>query len=437
MKWRNQLLALFCLALFVAGGVFYFRNWVVQKPYGIILFIGEGLDTRSLAAARVAAGGADQPLTIDSLPFSALLRNYSNDSATPDAAAAASALATGTKVNNGAIATSPSGGELQSILRVARDRGHMVGLVTNGSLTAPTAASFYAHGRATDDGATAAQQLVEQAKLDVVLGGGAADFGPVDAGGTRSDERDLITELRDAGYEVVRTLQDLEDVPRWRRAKLVGLFSQSELDYAQEVQHPDDQPTLSDMVRRAIELLQYSRAGYVLVVDAALARKAHDERRSSTATSELLELDRAVAVALEYAGNKAAVFVCGDPSATGPRVPPAAETGESTTVSVTNAAVGEEGGPSAQQNASPQPSALANADPSEPASTESSPQPTPENDAPLAEPTPTPIEPAPVEPQLANVPAEDSIVFGIGMGANALHGSLEDTEIFEIIRENL
>ena len=55
MKWRNQLLALFCLALFAAGGVFYFRNWVVQKPYGIILFIGEGLDTRSLAAARAAA----------------------------------------------------------------------------------------------------------------------------------------------------------------------------------------------------------------------------------------------------------------------------------------------------------------------------------------------------------------------------------------------
>ena len=46
VKWRNQLLALFCLIVFFAFGVFYFRYWVVQKPFGIILFIGEGLGDR-------------------------------------------------------------------------------------------------------------------------------------------------------------------------------------------------------------------------------------------------------------------------------------------------------------------------------------------------------------------------------------------------------
>jgi hypothetical protein len=53
VKWRNQLLALFCLFLFLAFGVFYFKYWVIQKPFGIILFIGEGLDAQQLAAARV------------------------------------------------------------------------------------------------------------------------------------------------------------------------------------------------------------------------------------------------------------------------------------------------------------------------------------------------------------------------------------------------
>ncbi|HEV3410692.1 MAG TPA: hypothetical protein VG095_10385 [Chthoniobacterales bacterium] len=42
MKWRNQLLALFCLIVFLGFGVLYFRHWVVQKPFGIILFVGEG-----------------------------------------------------------------------------------------------------------------------------------------------------------------------------------------------------------------------------------------------------------------------------------------------------------------------------------------------------------------------------------------------------------
>ena len=65
MKWRNQLLALFCLVVFAAFGVFYFQHWVVQKPFGIILFIGEGLTPSRLAATRVFAGGADAALSLD------------------------------------------------------------------------------------------------------------------------------------------------------------------------------------------------------------------------------------------------------------------------------------------------------------------------------------------------------------------------------------
>src|ERR1043166_907711 len=103
MKWRNQLLALFCLVLFVAFGVFYFQHWVVQKPFGIVLFIGEGLTPSRLAATRVFAGGADTPLSVDSMPHAALVTNYSNDFAAPDAAAAASTIATGVKVNNRSI----------------------------------------------------------------------------------------------------------------------------------------------------------------------------------------------------------------------------------------------------------------------------------------------------------------------------------------------
>src|SRR5207248_6803921 len=97
MKWRNQILALICLLAFAALGVLYFQNWVVQKPFGIILFVGEGLTAQRTAATRVYIGGADNRLAMDALGFSARLRNQSADFAVPDAAAAASALATGTK----------------------------------------------------------------------------------------------------------------------------------------------------------------------------------------------------------------------------------------------------------------------------------------------------------------------------------------------------
>src|ERR1043165_4385697 len=145
MKWRNQILALICLLVFAALGVLYFQNWVVQKPFGIILFVGEGLTAQRSAATRVYIGGADVPLAMDPLEVSARLRNYSMDFAVPDSAAAASALATGTRVKNGMVATAASGAALQTILEIAHEQGRGTGIVTDGALTNPTAAAFYAH----------------------------------------------------------------------------------------------------------------------------------------------------------------------------------------------------------------------------------------------------------------------------------------------------
>src|SRR5438093_3161310 len=103
MKWRNQILALLCLTIFIALGVLYFRHWVVQKPFGIVLFIGEGLTPDRMTATRLYAGGADSRLAIESLPAAALLSNYSQDFAAADEAAAATTLASGVKVNNRSV----------------------------------------------------------------------------------------------------------------------------------------------------------------------------------------------------------------------------------------------------------------------------------------------------------------------------------------------
>src|SRR5437868_15532220 len=112
MKWRNQILALICLLAFAALGVLYFQNWVVQKPFGIILFVGEGLTAQRTAATRVYIGGADNPVAMDGLGFSARLRNHSADLGVADSARAGSALATGHTVANGTIALGDPGDAL-------------------------------------------------------------------------------------------------------------------------------------------------------------------------------------------------------------------------------------------------------------------------------------------------------------------------------------
>ena len=66
------------------------------------------------------------------------------------------------------------------------------------------------------------------------------------------------------------------------------------------------------MVRRAVELLQFNRSGYFLVVDVGLMRKAAEKNNGEQTLAETMELDRALAVAQRFAGGGSTIFVCGD-----------------------------------------------------------------------------------------------------------------------------
>jgi alkaline phosphatase len=334
------------------------------------------------------------------------MRNSSADSTVPDLAAATTAIATGTKVANGRLAVDAEDHPLTNLLELARETGRMTGLITNGRLTSSTSAAFYGHTATPNKWEDIARQLVEAGDLDLILGGGAADFLPLSQGGRRSDDADLLKIAGDNGYDLSRTLTELEEVPLWRRAKLFGLFSDAELSFAEDNDASKDQPTLADMVRRGIELLQYHRGGYLLVIDTALIRKATHDKRRDVAIAEAIELDRAVAAAVEYAGAKSAIFVCNDVALPDDAVPlpsPGAESQVSGEQSTSNESITP--GPSMPEASSvPSPSPF-----------------------PLATPSPTPASTMP----------EDVLVFGTGLGAESVHGVIDNTTLFEILRDNL
>ena len=129
MRLRNNLLALAILLGFLGIGVLYVRFWVVQRPYGIIVFVSDGLVTRHLTAARLYENGAGHRLEMERLlTHSALVRNDSLQFAVPDAASAASALATGQKAKHHTVGVDERGGSISSILELARKEGRAVGL---------------------------------------------------------------------------------------------------------------------------------------------------------------------------------------------------------------------------------------------------------------------------------------------------------------------
>ncbi len=414
MKRRNLLLALALLALFAAAGVVYFRTFVQPKPFGIVVFVGEGLVSGRLTAARLYEGGADHRLAIGSLPNLALITTHAADFAVPDAASAASAIACGEKVNHRALSTDPDGGEHPTLLELARQQGRAVGLVTTGCLTDPAPAAFYAHARDCRDRDPLAAQLVDHADLDVILGGGGNDFLSKAAGGRRRDARDLVAEMSQRGYTLLATRNDLLAVDPAQGLKLFGLFAADALPSADAANGLTSPPTLSETVRAAIETLQRRAGGYLLIVDAGSIGRAALANDGEHAIQETLELDRAVSVALQYAGTKTLVLVAG---------------GEATGGMALNGYPlrGDHGVSLLGMNAEGLPSITWATGPAGPL------------------PTAAPGPPAPsgvmapaafFSPYAANV-ADDAIAAGFGPGSERLRGFQDNTFIFELVKSQL
>ena len=421
MKWRNQLLALFCLLAFAGVGVLYFQHWVIRKPFGIIVFVGEGLSPARLGPTRNYAGGAGTRLNVDSMPHAALMMNYSKDFAAPDQAAAATQIATGERVANRVLAINGDGKPIKNIVELARDHGRATGLVTDTKLTEPTSAAFYAHPTESTDFEKIAAEFVDRANIDIAMGGGGAQFLPVTKNGDRQDNRDLLLELRGNGFDIVRTRAELETIPAWRRPKLFGIFSDGDLAFTNQVQERTRQPSLSDMVRRAIQLLQYNPGGYLLVVDAGLMRKAAQENNGERTLSQTVELDRAVGTALSYGGPRSTIVVCGDVAIGGLSLNgfPFRKDSGIALLGFNSAgqpwitwATGPHGSKSYGQAKIPEKDA---------GETQQSEQP----------------EPAVFYTKSALVTVEDVVAFGSGPGTDTLQGVVESTTVFEILRDEL
>ncbi len=409
MKLRNQLLAMVCLLAFAAFGVFYVQLWVVQKPFGIILFVSDGMVARHLTAARLYEGGADHRLALESYPHLALVSNHGHDFAVPDSAAAATALSTGMKVNHLNLASQAGGKPLPTILEIAKAQGRRVGIVSTAHLTDPTPAAFYAHALDARDRDSLAVQLVERAKVDVFLGGGAIDFLPEPKGGRRKDGRDLIAAMQAQGREIVWTKAELENAAAYRTSGIVGLFSAEALAHSDQIESGSQQPSLADMVRRAIEFLQVNRTGYLLIIDAALVSRAAEKNHGERTITETIALDQAISTATKYAGENALIVAVGKHAIGGLSLngyPPRHDHG------VALVGTTASGYPSLTWATGPNGPRVAAAPP--------------EN-----------TEPAAFHMPAALNNAEDVIAIGRGDGAEKLHGFLDNTAIFQLLRDAL
>ena len=288
-----RLIVVILLTLMLGTAIF------AQEAKNVIFLVGTGLGSVQLDLARSFAGGA---LSMDEFKEQGKVKTGSANSPVPDAAAAATALATGRKTNNGLVSVLPSGEKLQSLAQVMKNKGGKVGIVTNGRVTEPVPAAFYASSlHATEEAELAEQAL--RFKPDLLLGGGRSSFRPTLFGGRRKDSLDLMLAAQIDGYAVAQTWEALENA---QGSRLLGLFANQQLPY--EIDRKEKgQPSLADMTAAALGRFNSER--FFLLVNGSRIGDASLQNDPAALILEILAFDRAVGVALEYARKHADTLV--------------------------------------------------------------------------------------------------------------------------------
>ena len=303
----------------------------------VILFIGDGMGVSTVTAARIFDGqslglsGEEHSLIFETFPHVALVKTYNTNQQVPDSAGTATAMMTGIKTRAGVINIGPQalrrdcqaalGNPLTPLGVTAGERGKSVGIVTTARLTHATPATVFARTPERDwesdrylpesDRALGCRDIAYQLThfdagggLDVVLGGGRAEFYGGGFDGNRVGEQDdLIQEWLDGGPNrtYITTQDELAQMQAAQQPgqQVLGTFSRSHMTYVAERTPDTTEPTLAEMTSAAIDLLAQAQDGFFLMVEGGRIDHGHHDGKPGYALLETQAFARAIEAALE------------------------------------------------------------------------------------------------------------------------------------------
>jgi alkaline phosphatase len=326
------------------------------KARNVIYFLGDGMGTQEITAARYYQYGAAGRMNIDRLGFTGFKTTWSVKPAAappylpdydPDSASTGTMWATGKKTIDERISQGPSsavtvpGQNFQTVLEIAKKQGKRTGNVSTAEITDATPAVLDSHisqracqspnntlatcpteTKSAGGLGSIAEQTVDH-HVDVVLGGGRGRFdatgGPISGG--PDNGKTVEQSAARQGIEEVDTAGELAalkpgDTP------VLGLFAAGNMttEWTGPVatlgdgnaahtcvttNRPADQPSLADMTRKALELLSDTRGkgndrGFFLQVEGASIDKQDHAANACAQIGETVAFDDAIGVALQF-----------------------------------------------------------------------------------------------------------------------------------------
>lgn len=310
-----------------------------RKARNVILFIGDGMSLSHRVAARllskgIAEGKTSGKLAMDDMPQMALVSTAGYDSIITDSANSASSYATGHKGVTGSLGVyadrTPSPFDdprVETITSLAKRKLDLaIGIVTNTEVEDATPAAMVAHTRRRG----AYNEIVAQlyaAQPDVLMGGGAAYFQPQAVETSkRRDDTDYIGKFRDAGYGIASTASEMHELAgREDTRKLLALFTPGNMDGVLDrkflkgggVKRYPEQPDLTEQVQAALKILSRHDNGFFLLVESGMIDKFAHALDMDRAVYDTIMLDNAVRQTKEWArarGDDTLILVTSDHS---------------------------------------------------------------------------------------------------------------------------
>ncbi|MEK4424058.1 alkaline phosphatase [Solibacillus sp. FSL K6-1523] len=264
----------------------------------VIFLIGDGMGTSYTSAYRYFKDDRATPF-VEKTEFDKYLvgqqMTYPEDekASITDSASAATAMSSGIKTFNNAIAVDNDKSRVKTVLEAAKEAGKSTGLVATSEITHATPAAFGAHNESRKNMDAIAddyynERINGEHTIDVLLGGGKSNFVRTDVNLTDSFKQD--------GFSYVTTKEELL---KDGNDQVLGLFADGGLP--KMIDRTDAVPSLADMTTTAIDRLSKNDEGFFLMVEGSQIDWAGHANDVVGTMSEMEDFEQAFKAAIDFA----------------------------------------------------------------------------------------------------------------------------------------
>ncbi|MDR2914689.1 MAG: alkaline phosphatase [Tannerella sp.] len=288
-------------------GIFLMMFVCLQSVCGqakyVFYFIGDGMGINQvniteayLSSLKGERGSAS--LLMTQFPVASMAATFSADADVTDSAASGTALATGTKTNNGYIGVNPELERLESIAAKAKKAGKKVGITSTVPVNHATPAAFYGHQKN--------RSMYYEITRDLLV----SDFDFFAGAGLYNRDNlydntkvpDIYPQIEQAGYTISKGYDDFKvNAGKSKKVLLVQKNWEETGDIPYAIDRTNEDLTLKQITEAAIDVLtRDNKKGFFLMLEGGRIDWAGHGNDAATVIKEVIDMDDAVKVAYEF-----------------------------------------------------------------------------------------------------------------------------------------